>query len=96
MCADGSGGASGDVSGAVGLVLVMVLLSPRRVVDVQQACAPDACPYVQAQWAALETMLATKQARSIGVSNFCQRCFRCLNETATVQPMLNQIQYHAG
>jgi diketogulonate reductase-like aldo/keto reductase len=54
------------------------------------------CPLVQAQWAVLEGMLAANLTRAIGVSNYCQRCFHCINQTATVQPMLNQIQYHAG
>lgn len=54
------------------------------------------CKEIQSQWSAFEEMYAQKKARAIGVSNYCISCFKCLNQTLKVVPMVNQIQYHVG
>eukprot|EP00931_Biecheleriopsis_adriatica_P115562 TRINITY_DN91346_c0_g1_i1.p1 TRINITY_DN91346_c0_g1~~TRINITY_DN91346_c0_g1_i1.p1 ORF type:complete len:374 (-),score=89.03 TRINITY_DN91346_c0_g1_i1:75-1136(-) len=54
-----------------------------------------ACDLVKAQWDVLTEAYNNKRVRSIGVSNYCQGCFACL-ETAQVKPMVNQVQYHVG
>eukprot|EP00041_Stephanoeca_diplocostata_P008766 m.130316 g.130316 ORF g.130316 m.130316 type:complete len:333 (-) comp17466_c0_seq22:137-1135(-) len=62
-----------------------------------QACAPGIlCDLAVAQWTTLEHIYEAGKARSIGVSNYCQRCLECLQNRTTVVPMVNQIQYHAG
>ena len=30
------------------------------------------------------------------MSNYCKACLECIMETATVLPMVNQVQYHVG
>eukprot|EP00756_Hemistasia_phaeocysticola_P023729 Hpha_TRINITY_DN15912_c0_g1::TRINITY_DN15912_c0_g1_i1::g.70852::m.70852 len=64
--------------------------------NVSGCSTPQACRLIQAQWRAMEEFYAQGGARAIGVSNYCESCFECLNETATVVPALNQVQYHAG
>jgi len=54
------------------------------------------CKAIQDQWSALEMAYATKKAKAIGVSNFCQSCFECLKKSMNVTPAVNQIQYHVG
>ena len=44
----------------------------------------------------MEAFYKSGGTRSIGVSNFCESCLECVKKTATVKPMINQIQYHAG
>ena len=44
----------------------------------------------------MEAFYKSGGTRSIGVSNFCESCLECVKRTATVKPMINQIQYHAG
>ena len=43
----------------------------------------------------MEDFLASGKAKAIGVSNYCPSCFACLAQ-ASVQPMVNQLQYHVG
>ena len=45
---------------------------------------------------ALEPLVAAGKARAIGVSNFCPSSLRCLLESATVTPAVNQVQFHVG
>jgi diketogulonate reductase-like aldo/keto reductase len=59
-------------------------------------CVPANCKHMQQQWAALEALYAAKRAKAIGVSNYCKTCLQCIMETATILPMVNQIQYHVG
>eukprot|EP00466_Bigelowiella_natans_P003486 jgi/Bigna1/87697/estExt_fgenesh1_pg.C_230076 len=59
-------------------------------------CGGQNCKAMQAQWRAVEEMYKNKTARAIGVSNFCQSCFECLNATQTILPMVNQVAYHIG
>mmetsp|Transcript_31155 Transcript_31155/g.70842 ORF Transcript_31155/g.70842 Transcript_31155/m.70842 type:complete len:334 (-) Transcript_31155:84-1085(-) len=55
-----------------------------------------ACGEVRDQWRAMEEFYAAGKARSIGVSNYCPSCFKCLDSTAKVYPMVNQVGYHIG
>ena len=55
---------------------------------------PAACAAMQQQWAAVEDLYRQGMARAIGVSNYCVQCLDCLARTATVQPMVNQVQLH--
>ena len=44
-------------------------------------------------------MPLTHQVRSLGVSNFCQSCFKCLDKIPgglKIVPAVNQVQYHIG
>jgi diketogulonate reductase-like aldo/keto reductase len=59
-------------------------------------CIPANCKHMQEQWHALEQLLDTGKVRAIGVSNYCKKCLQCIMETATVMPMVNQVQYHVG
>jgi len=54
------------------------------------------CKTTQEQWRALEDFYAAGKAKAIGVSNYCLSSFACINETAKVQPALNQIEFHVG
>ena len=51
---------------------------------------------MQAQWAAMEEVLASKRARSIGVINYCQSSLECILATAKTKPALNYIMQHVG
>jgi len=57
---------------------------------------PKECSAIQAQWKALEEFYKAGFAKAIGVSNFCLSSFKCINQTATVVPAVNQIQFHVG
>jgi len=50
----------------------------------------------QAEWLALEKLVAHGKARAIGVSHYCQRHLEDILEVATVRPALNQVEYHVG
>mmetsp|Transcript_30835 Transcript_30835/g.57825 ORF Transcript_30835/g.57825 Transcript_30835/m.57825 type:complete len:322 (+) Transcript_30835:50-1015(+) len=54
------------------------------------------CQMVRAQWKAMEEFYKQGKARAIGVSNYCPSCYDCLNSTASVLPMVNQVQIHLG
>ena len=57
-------------------------------------CGPLNCPVIQQQWQALEALVATKQVRALGVSNFCQSCFQCLDKLPGgphILPAVNQV-----
>ncbi len=45
-------------------------------------------------WAAMEQLYAEKRVRAIGVCNFLQHHLLDLLETATVVPMVNQMEFH--
>lgn len=73
----------------------MLLHSPPTG-DVSGCSSAQACKLIQAQWKAMERFYNAGGTRSIGVSNYCESCLECVKKTATVKPMINQIQYHAG
>jgi len=56
----------------------------------------SSCKTTQEQWRALEDFYAAGKAKAIGVSNYCLSSFACIDETRTVKPALNQIEYHVG
>lgn len=47
-------------------------------------------------WRALETLYKDGKVRAIGVSNFMPVHLEALSETATILPMVNQIEFHPG
>lgn len=47
-------------------------------------------------WRAMEEIYRAGRVRAIGVSNFLPHHLRPMMETATVQPMVNQIEYNIG
>lgn len=57
---------------------------------------PDNCRAIAEQWRALELAYHQGLARAIGVSDYCSACFKCLGANVTVQPMLNNLQFHYG
>jgi diketogulonate reductase-like aldo/keto reductase len=48
----------------------------------------------QESWRALEQLYADKRVRAIGVSNFLQHHLEHLLGTATIVPMVNQMEFH--
>ena len=56
----------------------------------------SACSKMQQQWKALEHLYRANKTRAIGVSNYCVECVACILETATVVPMVNQMETHLG
>jgi diketogulonate reductase-like aldo/keto reductase len=56
------------------------------------------CKIIQTQWSAMETLQQKKKAVTIGVSNFCPKCFECIfsDTTLTVVPAVNQFEHHIG
>jgi diketogulonate reductase-like aldo/keto reductase len=54
------------------------------------------CKVTQEQWRALEDFYKAGKAKAIGVSNYCASSFKCIKETSTVTPAVNQIAYHVG
>ena len=65
-------------------------------------CHARTCPALQQQWQALEQLVAKKQVRALGVSNFGHphgpACFRCLDQIRglRVAPAVNQVEFHVG
>jgi len=58
---------------------------------------PDSCEEInQATWRAMEKILADGKARAIGVSNFHPHHLEEIAQTATVTPMVNQIEFNPG
>ena len=54
------------------------------------------CTKMQQQWKALENLYQNNKTRAIGVSNYCTDCIECILETATIKPMVNQMETHIG
>jgi len=50
----------------------------------------------QVEWLALEAIYKTGQARSIGLSHYCPRHIDDVMQVATVNPSINQVEYHVG
>merc|ERR1712050_704866 len=51
---------------------------------------------IQEQWRALEEAKAAGLTRSIGVSNYCPKCYECLKKAAKELPVVNQLEWHVG
>ena len=50
----------------------------------------------QETWRAMETLYREGKVRAIGVSNFLPHHLMSIYETAQVEPMVNQIEFHPG
>ncbi|MDO9629736.1 MAG: aldo/keto reductase [Acholeplasmataceae bacterium] len=50
----------------------------------------------QQTWAFFETLYLEKKVKAIGVSNFTRSHLTDLFETATIKPMVNQVELHPG
>ena len=50
----------------------------------------------QEEWLALEQIYMKGEARTIGVSHYCERHIRDILEVASVLPSINQVEYHIG
>lgn len=76
---------------------LMLIHTPPGLDFVFDSCSvPLNCRMIQAQWRALEEAKAAGLARSIGVSNYCPKCYECLMKTAKEQPVVNQLEWHVG
>ena len=60
--------------------------------------SPDRATSVRRQetWLALEEIYFRGQARSIGVSHYCESHIDDVLDVATIMPSLNQVEYHVG
>jgi len=54
------------------------------------------CKEMQDQWRAVEEFYKAGKAKAVGVSNYCISSLKCIAETATVTPAVNQVQFHVG
>lgn len=61
-----------------------------------RGCDEFACETGMGDWRAYEDALVSGKVRSIGVSNYCQKCLDCILANGTVKPQLNQFQWHVG
>jgi len=75
---------------------LVIVHFPPAAASATRSCVNLACEQVQNQWRALEEFYEAGKARAIGVSNYCASCFACLDSTAKVYPMVNQVNYHIG
>jgi diketogulonate reductase-like aldo/keto reductase len=55
------------------------------------------CKQIMDQWGVMEEYHKNGKIKSLGISNFCPDCFKCLDEAKmTVKPVLNQLEFHVG
>jgi len=54
------------------------------------------CQSMQSEWKAMEEFYKAGKAKAIGVSNYCISSLKCIAETATVTPAVNQVKFHVG
>eukprot|EP00927_Polykrikos_kofoidii_P074661 TRINITY_DN70699_c0_g1_i1.p1 TRINITY_DN70699_c0_g1~~TRINITY_DN70699_c0_g1_i1.p1 ORF type:complete len:320 (+),score=55.21 TRINITY_DN70699_c0_g1_i1:55-1014(+) len=81
----------------VSYVDLLLIHTPPGLDFLFKSCSvPLNCKMIQAQWRALEEAKAAGQALSIGVSNYCPKCYECLMETAKEKPVVNQLEWHVG
>jgi len=73
----------------------LAVLGVERVDMLMLRDSPD-CAVMQAQWAAMEGVLASGRARSIGVINYCEKSLGCILSTAKTPPAINYIMQHVG
>merc|ERR1711865_398017 len=62
-------------------------------------CGPKNCVAMRKQWQALtDEVLLKNLTRTLGVSNFCVSCLKCLAEAGSdvVTPAVNQVEFHIG
>merc|ERR1712086_477768 len=62
-------------------------------------CGPQNCVAMRKQWQALtDEVLLKNLTRTLGVSNFCVSCLKCLAEAGSdvVTPAVNQVEFHIG
>mmetsp|Transcript_13132 Transcript_13132/g.15435 ORF Transcript_13132/g.15435 Transcript_13132/m.15435 type:complete len:309 (+) Transcript_13132:97-1023(+) len=59
----------------------------------EEAASPE---LRQDEWLALEDVYYSGEARSIGVSHYCERHLLDILKVATVMPSINQVEYHIG
>jgi len=62
-------------------------------------CGPQNCEAMRKQWSALTHHILHKNlTRTLGVSNFCVSCLKCLLEMPQfeVTPAVNQVEFHIG
>ena len=50
----------------------------------------------QEEWLALEEIYHKGEARTIGISHYCERHIDDILKVATVTPSINQVEYHVG
>merc|ERR1712007_161365 len=74
---------------------LVIIHFPPKMSMLMRTCS-FACQQVKDQWRAMEEFYFSGKARSIGVSNYCPSCFKCLDGAAKVYPMVNQVGYHIG
>jgi diketogulonate reductase-like aldo/keto reductase len=61
--------------------------------DAKVAASPA---HRQEEWLALEEIYNRGEARSIGVSHYCEQHINDILQVATVMPSINQVEYHVG
>merc|ERR1712048_523513 len=54
------------------------------------------CKEMQDQWRAVEEFYKAGKAKAVGVSNYCISSLKCIAQTATVTPAVNQVKFHVG
>jgi len=77
------------------LVEDLEVLGIERVDMLMLRDSPD-CAVMQAQWGAMEGVLASGRARAIGVINYCEKSLGCILATAKKPPAVNYIMQHVG
>jgi len=50
----------------------------------------------QEEWLALEDIYHKGEARTIGISHYCEQHIQDILQVATVRPSVNQVEYHVG
>jgi len=55
------------------------------------------CKEIMEEWKEMERWVKNGKVKSLGISNFCPDCFKCLDfSQMTVKPVLNQNEMHVG
>jgi diketogulonate reductase-like aldo/keto reductase len=76
---------------------LFLLHGPSEPFGYQGACDAAICAINRAQWRAYQDFMHAGKTKAIGVSNYCQSCLRCLEQTpAYTPPAVNQVQWHVG
>jgi diketogulonate reductase-like aldo/keto reductase len=76
---------------------LFLLHGPSESFGYEGACDNTVCAINRAQWRAYQDFMHAGKTTAIGVSNYCQSCLLCLQETVDfIAPAVNQIQWHVG